>query len=142
VTLPTARGWAFGKPEEWNRKEPAEWSDADRERILTNSPWAKKTSTAMYGGSMRMGGGSAPVGGGRTTGGGWMGGDDGPGGGAMQRMEAIVCWESAAPVRMARKEQRAPVSDAYLISITRLSHCGAGAGRMGARPHLIGSTGY
>lgn len=77
-----------------------------------------------------MGGGGEPMGGG----GGGRGGDGPPGGGAMPKIEAIVRWESAAPVRMARKDDRAGVSDAYLISVSRLSPGGGRGGGMGERP--------
>ncbi len=142
--------WAFGKSDAWNQKQPADWTDADRERILSNSPWAKKASVAMDsggtpmgggpmgggGGSPMGGGGGGPMGGGAggMGGGGGRGGDGPPGGGGIPKIEAIVLWESAAPVRMARKEDRAGVSDAYLISVSRLAAAGGRGGSMGERP--------
>jgi len=73
----------------WNKKEPAEWTSAEVDQMITKSPWAKETN-AQYshdrsdgadpdsgGGYPGGGGGGYPSGGG----GGYPGGRRYPGGG-------------------------------------------------------------
>ena len=76
-----------GSSDFWNKKEPAEWSSDEIDKLVTKSPWARQvtaSSPAMsrqYGGSGGNGGGMGDpgVGGG---GGGYPGGGGGyPGGG-------------------------------------------------------------
>ena len=73
----------------WNKKEPAEWTSAEVDQMITKSPWAKE-STAQYshdrsdGSDYPDNGGGYPGGGG--GGGGYPGGGGGggyPGGGGM-----------------------------------------------------------
>jgi hypothetical protein len=65
----------------WKAKKPAEWTDKEANRVLTNSPWAKTASVDMGAmGSSGMGGRGG--GGGRRGGGGMGGGGMGGGGGA------------------------------------------------------------
>src|ERR1022692_1445432 len=114
----------------WNKKEPAEWSSEEIDRLVTKSPWARQvnaSSAAMSrqsggsgggsgnGGGMGDpgiggGGGGYPGGGGMGYPGGGMGGGRGGGGGgrrgngggAMPRsFTATVRWESAKPVQEA-----------------------------------------
>jgi hypothetical protein len=89
----------------WNKKEPAEWTSAEVDQMITKSPWAKETN-AQYshdrsdgadpdsgggypggggGGYPSGGGGGYPGGGGGGMGGGRMGGGGipGMGGGGM-----------------------------------------------------------
>jgi hypothetical protein len=111
-------------------KPYTEWNDKDVQKIMTDSPWAKKVSVAFEGGG---GGGGAGGGGkgGRTSGpqgsvgldpgtdgnggggggggkgggkGGGGGGDAGggaPGGGGVPETELIIRWQSAATVAQA-----------------------------------------
>ena len=64
----------------WNKKEPAEWSSEEIDKLLTKSPWAKEvmvTSAGMSRGGGRNGGGIGDPG----IGGGYPGGGTGyPGG--------------------------------------------------------------
>jgi hypothetical protein len=133
----------------WNDKEPSAWSHKEVERILTRSPWAKDAAVQMNFSAMQQGGaGGGRPGGGMGRGGPGMGGPgmggpgmgggapaggppgEGPGGGPPQ-FKAVVRWESAAPVRAARKEDLAGQDDAhYLISVSGLPEIGAGR-----RPH-------
>src|SRR5579872_6500745 len=83
----------------WNKKEPAEWTSAEVDQMITKSPWAKETN-AQYshdrsdgadpdsgggypggggGGYPSGGGGGYPGGGGGGMGGGRMGGGGIPG---------------------------------------------------------------
>jgi hypothetical protein len=110
-------------------KKPSEWSDKDIEKLLTRSPWAKDATVSfnmagMEGGPGGMRGGGPPGGGMGGPPGGGMGGPPGgagggPGGGGMPEFHAIVRWESAAPVRAARKSQVA-TDGQYVISVTGL----------------------
>jgi hypothetical protein len=117
----------------WNKKEPAEWSAEEIDKLVTKSPWAKQvnaSSPAMsrgYGNSggssgggmgdpgVGGGGGGYPGGGGGYPGGGGGypgGGMGGRGGGGGRRggggpmpisYTATVRWESAKPVQEALK---------------------------------------
>jgi hypothetical protein len=132
--------WAFAKADFWNEKEASGWSDSERERLLSNSPWAKKATPSMgaggdgapgFGGPPGGGfpGGGGPPGGGMGRGGPPGGGGDfgGPGGGGMD-FQMTVRWESAAPVRMASKEPVSDDPDSYLISLSGPGGRGRGPG--------------
>jgi hypothetical protein len=71
-----------GSSDFWNKKEPAEWSSEEIDRLVTKSPWAKEvnaTSDAMNRSSAASAGSDPGIGGG---GGGYPGGGGGyPGGG-------------------------------------------------------------
>ncbi len=109
--------------EVWN-KDPKEWTASDIDRILTSSPWAAKTSASLErgqtdssnpnagrSGGMGRGGGMGGMGGGMGGMGGGMGGMGGGGmgggrrgnGGApsQQRVDVVVRWDSAEPVKQA-----------------------------------------
>jgi len=63
----------------WRTKKPADWTDKEAQRILSDSPWAKKAVAEMsFGGMGGPGGGMGGPGGGMGGPGGGMGG---PGGG-------------------------------------------------------------
>src|ERR1017187_4405173 len=116
----------------WNKKEPAEWSSEEIDKLVTKSPWARQvnaSSAAMSrqsggsgggggnGGGMGDpgiggGGGGYPGGGGMGYPGGGMGGGRGGGGGGRRgngggpmpvSYTATVRWESAKPVQEALK---------------------------------------
>ena len=81
-----------GNSDFWNKKEPAEWSSDEIDKLVTKSPWARQitaSSPAMsrqYGGSGGNGGGTGDPGIGCGGGGGsYPGGGGGgyPGGGGM-----------------------------------------------------------
>ena len=77
----------------WNKKEPAEWSSQEIDKLVTKSPWARQVtaqSAAMsrqFGGGAGdpgLGGGGGNPGGGNPGGGGYPGGGGSyPGGGGM-----------------------------------------------------------
>jgi hypothetical protein len=132
----------------WNKKEPAEWSAEEVDKLITKSPWAKEvnaSSGAMsrgYGSSggsdPGIGGGGAgypgggggagyPGGGGGYPGGGGMGGGGrGMGGGRRGgsssmplQYRATVRWESAKPVQAALKTPLPQaLASAYVISVS------------------------
>ncbi|MDP9054133.1 MAG: hypothetical protein M3N93_07490 [Acidobacteriota bacterium] len=138
LVLPIATGWAFAKDEFWNQKDPSQWSATERDRILTNSPWAKKAMVSFksdfgagFPGGRPMGG--PPGGDGAGPGGPPMGGDGGPRGGApgagdgggpggngAPRVQVTVRWESARPVREATKDAASDEPESYVISVTGL----------------------
>lgn len=180
-----ARGADF-----WNSKEPAEWSDDDRNRMLGKSPWAKETTVHFRGdlmanapgGGGRRGGRGGGMGGGGGMGaengaGGWggpgggAGGMGGPGGGgggmggtgggggwgrggggmgsegpsAMPEIKTTIRWESAKPVRDARrKPMPAEAADFYIVSVGPLPSGGGqwqGGGGQWQRPAEEGKSG-
>jgi len=103
----------------WDDQEPERWAEKDVQRLLTKSPWAKQASVEMGGGGPGgMGGMGGPgMGGPPGMDMGGPGGRGGPGG-----MNAVVRWESAAPIRHARKTKipdSAPGS--YVISVSGLT---------------------
>ena len=135
----------FAASDFWNKKEPDEWSEQERETLKTKSPWAKKIhgegnfggrgggrgnsmdssgSKGSFGGmsgadsnGISTGGGGGRGGGGRGGGGGEMG----PAAPAPQGPEVVIRWESATPVLAATKFQLPPaLADHYAISITGL----------------------
>ncbi|MDQ1469588.1 MAG: hypothetical protein QOJ99_1068 [Bryobacterales bacterium] len=137
--LPATGGWAFAKSDFWNQKDSSEWSDTERNHILTNSPWARKATVALSGSGLSdgdpMGGGGGAMGGrggggsmGGGLGGGWGGGGGDMGGGrggspmggvgrGMPKFDVTVRWESAAPIRDAVKETVPAEPDAYTIGV-------------------------
>lgn len=101
----------------WESQPSAQWTENDVERLLTKSPWAKQVAVEFGGGGFGgpdMGGpGMGPPG---DFGG--PGGRGGPGG-----MAAVVRWETALPVREARKKQlgEGDAAGVYIVSISGLS---------------------
>ena len=126
----------------WNKKEPAEWSSEEIDKLVTKSPWARQVNAASAvvsrpysgsggnGGGMGdpgIGGGGYPGGGGMGSPGGGMGG--GRGGGGSRRgggsgsmplsYTATVRWESAKPIQEALKTPLPEgLADAYVISVS------------------------
>jgi hypothetical protein len=131
----------------WNKKEPAEWSAEEIDKLATKSPWAKEVNAASAavsrpysggggnggnrgGGGMGDpgiggGGGGYPGGGGGYPGGG-MGGGRGTGGGRRGgggpmplSYRATVRWESAKPIQAALKTPLTEgLAGAYVISVS------------------------
>jgi len=137
----------------WNDKDAAEWSESERERLLTNSPWAKRVTPSMgaagdagpgFGGGPPGGGPMGGMGrGGPQGGGGGIGGPDvGPGG--APEFQLTVRWESAAPIQMAGKQSITADPDFYLISVSFPGGRGRGPGGQredGQAPPQIGPPG-
>jgi hypothetical protein len=110
----------------WNKKEPAEWSSEEIDKLVTKSPWARQVNAASaaisrpYSGSGGMGDPGIGGGGGGYPGGGMGGGRGRSGGDAMPvSFTATVRWESAKPIQEALK---APLPEglagAYVISVS------------------------
>jgi hypothetical protein len=130
----------------WNKKEPAEWSAEEIDKLVTRSPWAREVNAASvamsrpYGGSAGSGGGMDPGIGGRGgypgsggmgyPGGGGMGGGGrrGGGGGPMPlSYKATVRWESAKPIQEALKTPLPEgLAGAYVISVSGVPILAAG----------------
>ena len=123
---PSLAAWGFAPGEFWNDKQPREWAEKDVQRLLTKSPWAKDATVEMDFGGM----------GGPGMGGPGMGppGMDGPGGpGGPPGMNAVVRWESAAPIRDASKTQLQPdPAGSYVISVSGLAMLSELVGTLGA----------
>jgi len=131
----------------WKDKRASDWSEKDIEKLLDHSPWVKEATVSfsmaeaggapggMPGGGRPGGPGGPPGGGmGGPPGGGGMGG---PGEGGMPALQAIVRWESAAPIRVARKAAALPANQ-YVISVTGLPMAPRGNGNQPDRPELLG----
>lgn len=123
----------------WNKKDPAEWSPEEVEKLVTKSPWAKQVSAFTSGhgndpysprdaGGGRSGGlglpgaGTAPGGSVGTPdwgGGGIGGGRRGRGGEIPMDFSGVVRWASAKPVQQALKiTLPASLADHYVISVS------------------------
>ncbi|MGA2135321.1 MAG: hypothetical protein ABSH50_23785 [Bryobacteraceae bacterium] len=135
-----------GNSDFWNKKEPAEWSSDEIDKLVTKSPWAKEITVSSaaasrgYGGSGGGGGSTGDPGiggGGGYPGGGYPGGGGGyPGGGGMGgrgmgggrrggggqmpvMYKATVRWESAKPVLEALKSPLPEgLGNDYVISVS------------------------
>jgi hypothetical protein len=125
----------FAASDFWNKKDPDEWSDQERETLKTKSPWAKKIhgeggfggrgggrgSSMDGGGSRGGGGGGMSGGGGGKRGGGGGGGEDMSAAPAPLGPEVVIRWESATPVLAATKFQLpSALADHYAVSVTGL----------------------
>ena len=90
-------------PEFWDTKDPAQWTSEEVDRLMTKSPWAKEVSASEQSGPgmPRLGVGGIGIGGGRGKRGGAP---------AAAGYKGAVVWESAEPVRAARKK---PLPDAF-----------------------------
>jgi len=130
-----------GSSDFWNKKEPAEWSSEEIDKLVTKSPWARQVNAssaavsrpyATSGGNQGGmgdpgigGGGGYPGGGGGYPGGGMgggrgKGGGRGGGGGQMPlSYPATVRWESAKPIQAALKTPLPEdLAGAYVISVS------------------------
>lgn len=101
----------------WNSKPYTDWNEKDLQKIMTDSPWAKKTSVMGTEGPAPPVIGGAGGGGGRSRGGGGGGGDDsapdpisshgpasgggGPATGGAPSAQAIVSWPVSLPLKQA-----------------------------------------
>jgi hypothetical protein len=76
----------------WQAKPPAEWTQKQLQKMITDSPWAQPFSVPLSGSAGGRGGGG---GGGKGRGG---GGDQG---GQSESVEIVARWQSAAPLKQA-----------------------------------------
>ena len=112
--------WAYAPREFWNEKKPEDWTDEERQQLLTKSPWAQEPKTQYNSGpgGLPAGRGSATrggrvVGGSRTT---TSGSTNNPG--VPQKYQSIVRWESALPIREANhnKSKDDPAAN-YILKV-------------------------
>ncbi len=89
----------------WDEKEFTDWSDRDVQRMMTNSPWAKRITVVFprapqtaLNDRTPVAGGIGGVGGGGRGGRGFGGAD---GFGPTRQSRLIVQWRSALPMRQA-----------------------------------------
>src|SRR5580658_3754804 len=87
--------WAFAPKEFWNERKPEEWTEEERQELLTKSPWAKEASTSFFGGPNVAGGRTETTNRGQRTVRTSTGGGPAPDPG---KMRSIVRWESALPI--------------------------------------------
>jgi hypothetical protein len=114
---------ALTAAEFWDEKDFTTWSPQQIDRMLTDSPWAKKATIVL--GSLREGAGAD---GGFQSGGAGFGGggggrsSDGGGGefNGVRRITATVAWISALPVRQAIARLRAGVDAPVLPDDKRM----------------------
>ena len=121
----------------WDEKDFTAWSDAEVEKLLTDSPWSRKVTIALRqpgaGGGGGRGGGGGFGGGPGGFGGGAADGFRGAGGGrrgaagfdaAPRRMTFTVSWRSALPVKQALVRNQigvdAPISPDQRQFLTQL----------------------
>jgi hypothetical protein len=147
--LPAAALPLFAKKPFWLEKPADQWTKEEIAEAMTKSPWAQQVSVQLSGGMGGMGGGGGGrrggMGGGMPGGGGGMGGGmpggegmggpgggggmGGPGGGGMPggpgggmgmpEIKALVRWESAEPLRLARKIAWPPQYERmYVLSVS------------------------
>jgi hypothetical protein len=94
----------------WNKKDPADWTGAEKDQLTNKSPWAKEitVSNSPYGSMGRPIGMPYPG----------YPGMGGPRGSAGQSYKAVIRWDSALPVRDALKEPLPEgFENMYVISV-------------------------
>jgi hypothetical protein len=97
-----APAWAFEPKEFWDDKKPDDWTDEERQTLLTKSPWAKEASTSYDAGPAIGSSRPAATNRGRTARGATS--TSGP---AVNpgKYHSIVRWESALPIREANHNE-------------------------------------
>jgi hypothetical protein len=116
VAAACAPAWAFAAKEFWNERKPEEWTEEERQELLTKSPWAKEASTSFFGGPNVAGGRTATTNRGRRTVGTSTGGGPAPDPG---KMRSIVRWESALPIREANhNESKDDPAANYILNVS------------------------
>jgi hypothetical protein len=106
----------------WEEKDFTTWSPRQIDKMLTDSPWAKKATIVL--GSLREGAAADGFSAGGAGFGGGGGARDSDGGGGefsgVRRITATVAWISALPVRQAIARLRAGVDAPVLPDDKRL----------------------
>lgn len=117
--LPAVLPLPGAETEFWNERKPEEWTDDERELLLTKSPWAREASVDFNSGGGGLGPSRSTRGGmtNRRTGGTVIPQDPGspvnPG-----HYQAIVRWESALPIREANhNELKDDPAANYILSV-------------------------
>jgi hypothetical protein len=87
----------------WSAHKPEEWTPAEIKELLTKSPWAKDAVVTDNGQVGGMGVPRAAASRRSSSGGSGQGGGTTPSAPAKIEWKAIVRWESALPIREARK---------------------------------------
>ncbi len=108
----------------WNQKKPEDWTDDEVQEMLTKSPWAKEASVSVFGGAggsllnrngaMNRSGNMSSTGRQRTNTTQTTQSSDGP----DLHYKAIVRWESALPLREAKKSKATEgIADFYILAL-------------------------
>jgi hypothetical protein len=119
VACPSA--WAFAPKEFWNEKQPADWTEEERQELLTHSPWAKEPTTNYNSGPAAVPVGKS-VSTSRTRGGGANGRGSSNAGNDPKvpgKYQSVIRWESALPIREANhnKSKDDPAANYILKAI-------------------------
>jgi hypothetical protein len=108
----------------WNEKKPDQWTEDEIQELLTRSPWAKEASVSVFGGSggsllnrngaMNRSGNMSSTGRQRTN-----TTQTAPSGDAPDlHYKAIMRWESALPIREAKKlKTMEGIADYYILAL-------------------------
>jgi hypothetical protein len=112
---------AYDSKEFWDEKDPKDWTDEERQTLLTKSPWARAATTKYNSGAGGIGmsgvGGNNRRYGGRTA---------NPGSSSAsspaplpKSYDTVVRWESALPIREANRNQSKddPAAN-YILCVT------------------------
>jgi len=109
--------WAFDSKEFWNEKKPGDWTQEERQELLTKSPWAKEVSTSFNSGP-NVGGTRtvSTVRGPRTVAAPNNASGPAPNPG---KMRSILRWDSALPIREANhNESKDDPAANYILNLT------------------------
>jgi hypothetical protein len=116
------RAQGFATPEFWNQKQPSDWTPAEIEELITQSPWAKPASVNFTGGIGGAGVPRATRGGGVVRGGpvGNPAASNGPAIGDVKHdFKAVVRWDSSLPIRDALKLRASNATEKfYVLAVT------------------------
>lgn len=110
--------WASGLKPFWDEKDPKDWTEEERQEILTKSPWVRSANvnSDTGPGSLTGRGASTPN---RRGRGGAAGAAIPPPADPVGHYEALVRWESALPVREAnRNRSRDDPAANYILFVT------------------------
>jgi hypothetical protein len=109
------------KSDFWNGEDPSQWSGAEIQELLTDSPWAKPVTTEVKEYVPPSSGGG--IGGGHRGGGGRLGGTRSSGRTSPNspKFSGYVRWVSAKPMLLAMKFQLpADFAEHYVIGVAGL----------------------
>jgi len=114
------RALASPAKEFWEEKDPKDWTDAERQQLLTNSPWAHEATTKYNAGASGIGmmgqGGTM-----RRTNGGRVVNPGSPTSSVPlpSKYDTVVRWESSLPIReAARNQSKDDPAANYIVCVT------------------------
>jgi len=109
---------ASGKPF-WDEKDPQDWTDQEREQLLTKSPWARPATVNYDLGPGGLNGRGAAGGGMNRRSRGSSVATPPPTAASSEQYQALVRWESALPIREAnRNRSKDDPAANYILSVS------------------------